>query len=94
VVVPGFVEAGIYAKLHSRTGRRAPLLLGTCAPEKVAKAVLKCVRHNIFEILVNRMPVRPVLMLSALCPSLGEWVASRIGTREFFAAAVTEEPPP
>jgi short-subunit dehydrogenase len=93
VVVPGFVEAGIYAKLQARTGRKAPLLLGTCSPRKVAQAVLKAVRRDRLEILVNRMPVRPVLMLSALSPSLGEWVTNRIGTREFFAAALSGDPP-
>ena len=41
VVVPGFVETGIYARLKQRSGLAAPKLLGTSSPEKVVAAVLR-----------------------------------------------------
>src|SRR5262249_29190126 len=37
VICPGFVEAGIYARLKARTGRSAPALLGVSRPEPVAR---------------------------------------------------------
>ena len=88
VVVPGFVEAGIYSRLKQMAGRPAPRLLGACPPERVAQAVLRAVRRDISEIIVNRYPVRPLLMLTALSPSLGAWLSSKFGTNQFFRAAV------
>ncbi|HEY9175249.1 MAG TPA: SDR family NAD(P)-dependent oxidoreductase [Verrucomicrobiae bacterium] len=88
VVVPGFVEAGIYSRLKQTAGRPAPRLLGACSPERVAQAVLRALRRDVSEIIVNRYPIRPVLMLTALSPSLGAWLSSKFGTNEFFRAAV------
>jgi short-subunit dehydrogenase len=88
VIVPGFVEAGIYSRLKQTAGRPAPRLLGACPPEWVAQAVQRAIRRDISEIIVNRFPVRPLLMLSALSPGLGAWLSSKFGTNDFFRAAV------
>jgi short-subunit dehydrogenase len=88
VVTPGFVKAGIYERLKQRAGRDAPLLLGACPPERVALAVLRAIRNDRPEIIVNKYPVRPILLLSVLSPSLGEWLAARMGTHAFFRSAV------
>lgn len=87
VIVPGFVEAGIYTRLKQTAGRAAPRLLGACPPEWVACAVLRAIQRNVPEIIVNRYPVRPLLMLSALSPGLGAWLSSKFGTNDFFRAA-------
>lgn len=84
VVTPGFVEAGIYADLKSRSGCSAPPLLGTSKPEAVAKAVLQVIEQDKLEKIVNPLPVRPLLALSALFPGFGEWVANRTGANDFF----------
>jgi len=86
VIVPGFVEAGIYAKLKEKSGCSAPPLLGTSPPEKVAAAVLRCIERDLPEIIVNPIPVRPLLALIAMFPSLGEWATRKTGGHEFFRA--------
>ena len=83
-VVPGFVEAGIYANLKARSGYSAPPWLGTSKPEAVARAVVKVIEHDRLEQIVNPVPVRPLLALSALFPNLGEWIADRTGANGFF----------
>lgn len=88
VVVPGFVEAGIYAELKERSGCCAPALLGTSRPEAVSRAVLHVIERDIPEIIVNPTPVRPLLALTVLFPRLGEWVANKIGSNDFFRQVI------
>ncbi|MCU0782650.1 MAG: SDR family oxidoreductase [Verrucomicrobia bacterium] len=84
VVTPGFVEAGIYANLKARSGCSAPRLLGASKPEAVAQAVVTVIECDLLEKIVNPLPVRPILALSALFPGLGEWIADRTGGNDFF----------
>lgn len=91
VVCPGFVEAGIYTRLKARTGRSAPPLLGACPPERVARAVLRAVRRDRPEIIINRYPVRPFLALAVLSPTLGGWLTRCMGVHAFFRRALTHE---
>jgi short-subunit dehydrogenase len=87
VVWPGFVEAGIYERIKARTHRSAPALLSGNSPERVARAVVRAVRQDVPELIVNRFPVRPALALSALSPALGAWVTDFLGVNEFFRNA-------
>ncbi len=84
VICPGFVEAGIYARLKSTTGCSAPLFLGTSPPEPVGKAVVRAIRKNLPEVIINKWPVKPLFMISALSPSLGAWMVRMIGAHAFF----------
>jgi len=89
VVCPGFVEAGIYARIKEEIGRPAPGLLGAavCSPECVARAVLRVIQHDVPEMFVSKVPVRPMLTLCALSPSLGAWITDKIlGADDFFRA--------
>ncbi len=88
VIVPGFVEAGIYARLKSSSGCSAPAVLAGCRPEVVAKALIKAIEADLPEVIVNRYPVRPLLALSALSPTLGNWFTSRMGVHEFFRKVI------
>jgi short-subunit dehydrogenase len=88
VVCPGFVEAGIYARLKAKTGVRAPGLLAACRPERVAGAVVRAVRRDLPELIVSRYPVRPLLALMALSPSLAAWLTARLGVHDFFQRVV------
>ena len=88
VVCPGFVEAGIYTRLWQKTGCSAPALLAACAPERVARAVLRAIRRDLPEILVNRYPMRVTLALMVLSPSFGGWLTSRLGVHDFFRRVV------
>lgn len=86
-VCPGFVEAGIYSRLKAQLGRPAPGLFGAsvCPPQRVARAVLRVIEHDLPEVFVNRYPVRPALALYVLSPSLGAWITDKIlGTHDFF----------
>jgi short-subunit dehydrogenase len=96
VVIPGFVEAGIYAKLKAKSGCSAPVLLGTSPPEAVARAIIRAIQNDLPEIIVNPVPVRPLLAIIALFPRLGEWIAGKLGTNRFFrevAEAGKRNPP-
>ena len=88
VIVPGFVEAGIYSKLKSSSGLSAPPLLGTSPPEAVARAVMRAIEKDIPEIIINPLPVRPLLAFTALFPAWGEKVTDKIGTNDFFRRVV------
>lgn len=87
VVTPGFIEAGIYTRLKETTGRAAPALLGACSPERVCRAVIRAIRQDRPELIVNRYPVQPILALSALSPRFGEWFNRVIGVTDFFRSA-------
>lgn len=91
VVVPGFVEAGIYARLKARSGQSAPALVTGCTPQQVARAVLRAIESDRPELIVNRYPVRPLLALSALSPTLGSWVIRRLGVHDFFRRVLEAE---
>jgi len=91
VIVPGFVEAGIYARLKARTGISAPALLGVSQPEAVVRAVLRATEKDAPELIVNPTPIRPILAFNALFPRLGEWLSGRIGADNFFRRAVEKD---
>lgn len=95
VVTPGFVDAGIYARMRRRTGRSAPFLLAACSPERVAAAVMRALTRDRAEIIVNRYPMRPLLALMALWSGLAERVPEWTGANGLFrAAARAEDAPP
>lgn len=87
-IVPGFVEAGIYAKLKERTGFSAPALLGTSQPDPVVRAVIRAIERDLPEVIVNSLPVRPLFAFTALFPSAGEWLVGKTGANEFFERVV------
>lgn len=88
VIVPGFVEAGIYAKLKAKAGCTAPALLGTSRPEKIPVAVVRAIENDLPEVIVNPLPVRPLLAFASLFPVWGEWVTEKLGTNSFFQRVV------
>jgi short-subunit dehydrogenase len=88
VVVPGFVEAGIYAKLKERSGCSAPAILGTSSPQKVVQAVLKVIEKDLPEMIVNPIPIRPLLSLASLSPRFGEWAINMTGGHDFFRRVI------
>ena len=83
-ICPGFVEAGIYARLKKRSGCSAPALLGTSPPEKVGKAVVRAIQRDIPQIIVNPYPVRPLLSLCEISPRVGAAITRAVGASTFF----------
>ena len=66
-VCPGFVtDVGMYA----RWGISAPKIAGSASPEKVAAVVLKCIRKDKAEVIVNTPPVRPLVVMHNMFPKL------------------------
>ena len=84
VICPGFVTAGIYQRIVDETGLCAPRLLGTSAPALVAHAVVRAVKEDIPEIIINPGPTRLLTTIAELSPPFAEWAMRRIGAVEWF----------
>jgi len=80
-ICPGFVtDAGMFA----RKDRDAPGSLGSCTPEEVADSVLKALHSDKPEILVNSMPVRPLMVLKSISPVAAARLGKKLGLVEFL----------
>ncbi len=80
-ICPGFVTgSGMFA----RKGRDAPGSLGSCTPGQVAEAVVKALHSNKPEILVNSMPVRPLMVLKSISPVAAARLGDKLGLLEFL----------
>ncbi len=84
VVCPGFVEDGMYAKTKQEFGVEAPRRLGVSKPEAVARGVIRAIKKDLPEVIVNPGPIRWLLAASAMSPSLGEWILERTGAHAVF----------
>jgi len=97
VVCPGFVtDAGMYDR-WDKNGIRAPWIAGTSKPEKVAAVTVRCIKRNTAEATVNTPPVRPLIVLANIAPSIVPGMLKRLGYAKVFervmaadASAVTE----
>ena len=98
VVCPGFVaEAGMYADMQRSSGVSASRLLGVSKPEKVAEAVVKAIRTDAAELIVNPSPMRPILAMAQLFPDTAPRVMRAFGVtalarRIVSAQAKTQHP--
>lgn len=86
VVCPAFVgEAGMWAN----TGEKAPRMLREVSPQKVADAVLKVI-NGTPEALVTPGPIRPLLALQELAPSITKPMLKRLGVLDVFKTRAAE----
>ncbi len=86
-ICPGFVEGtGMYASFSRETGVTAPTLAGTTRPAKVANAVIRAIRRDTPEIIVNPGPMRLVSAFAELSPGLFERASGMFGANEMFRA--------
>jgi short-subunit dehydrogenase len=70
VVCPGFVtDVGMYDRWEQQ-GVKAPRIAGSSKPEKVASVTVDCIRTNRAEVIVNTPPVRPLVVLANVIPSV------------------------
>jgi short-subunit dehydrogenase len=92
VVCPAFVsDTGMYDR-WVRDGVKAPWYVGWSRPTKVAKVVVSCIRRDRGEVLVNVPPVRPLVTLLTMAPSLEPPLMRILGyTRMFERAAEIEQ---
>lgn len=87
-VCPGFVsEEGMYERFLRESGVTAPKTLGTSSPQQVAEAVVKAIRKEPTELLVNPSPMRPLLVLNEVFPDVGARVLKLLGVNEFSRKA-------
>jgi NAD(P)-dependent dehydrogenase (short-subunit alcohol dehydrogenase family) len=86
VVVPGFVRgAGMYGRGEAKSGVGASWLMGTVTSEAVARAVLRAVRGDDPELMVQRGPTRLALAAAELFPGLvGKRLNRWVGSDRFF----------
>lgn len=90
VICPGFVaRAGMFAA-H---GEPAPWIAGETTPEEVADAVIRALRDDVGEIIVNPRPVWLMTLTNAISPAAMTWILRTCGVYEFFRrqAQVNEE---
>ncbi|MCS7090515.1 MAG: SDR family oxidoreductase [Verrucomicrobiota bacterium] len=93
VIVPGFVNTGIYCRLKELAGRPAPPLLAPVSPACVIRALFRAVERDLPEVIVTRYPVRPFLALIELVPAAATWLTSALGANAFFRAAAMHGAP-
>lgn len=81
VICPGYVaEAGMFAGEEEQ----APRLAGASSPGQVTEAVLRAIRRNLQEVLVNPGPTRLLLSLDALSRALGNSLYRRMGVVDLY----------
>lgn len=89
-LAPGFVTGeGMFAAKD----REAPGSLGSCTPEQTAAAVLKALDGGGPEIIINSMPVRPLMMLKSMSPSLMLWLSTKLGLIGFLGSIADDNGP-
>lgn len=87
VVCPGFVtETGMYTRWEDG-GAKAPKIAGRSSPEKVAEVVISCIRKNRAEVMINTPPVRPLVVMLNIAPSLTPRVMKLFGYTRTFERA-------
>jgi short-subunit dehydrogenase len=74
-ICPGFIsKVGMYGRFEGDVGE-VPALVRPMPPERVGEAVVKGIRDNRPEVIVNRAGARPLIFLASLMPGL----AGRLG---------------
>jgi short-subunit dehydrogenase len=89
VVCPGFVETGIYQRVVEETGLKISRLLGTSSADDVANAVIRAIKKNSPEIIINPGPTRMLTTLAELSPRLGEQLMRLLGVVKWFKDVAT-----
>lgn len=83
VICPGFVAAdGMYARNAARAGP-APGLLKPITPKKVVRAVIRAIRRDVAEQIVNPIPPRPLSVLRQIFPGSTPFLHRMLGTTRF-----------
>jgi short-subunit dehydrogenase len=88
VICPGFThDGGIYDRIREETGRETPAVMGSATSKAVARAVVKAIKRDLPEVIVNRPPMRPMFVLAEMFPSAAEWCIRKTTSRFFKRVA-------
>jgi short-subunit dehydrogenase len=80
VVCPGFIpNTGMFHEQMQASGTSLPARFGMASAESVARAVIKAIQRNQAEVVVNSLPVRPIVLLLTMFPSIAGRVARATG---------------
>jgi short-subunit dehydrogenase len=83
-VCPGFArDGGIYERIREALGSDTPRVIGGTTADAVARAVLRAIRKDQPEVIVNWPPHRLFFAVSALAPRLGEYLFRKFAARYF-----------
>jgi short-subunit dehydrogenase len=70
-ICPGFVSrVGMYGRIEPHLGDASENPMGTVPPEDVGTAVVRAIREDRGEIIVNARPVKPLILLNGVAPKL------------------------
>lgn len=87
-VTPGFIHsAGMFQVVMEETGVQPAPLVGASSPEAVARAVVRALREDLPEVVVNPRPIWPLVVLKTFFPRFTERIQSRLGGDVFREAA-------
>jgi short-subunit dehydrogenase len=93
VICPGFThDGGIYERMKRATGKGTPPLMGSTTADAVAGSVVRAIRDDRPELIVNTPPMRPVFALKEMFPALGGWIIRRASQR-FLQRIATKRGP-
>jgi len=81
VICPGFISA---AGMFAEYGKRAPRIAGESTPEQVAAAVIRAIRDDVGEIIVNPGPTWLMMVTNAVSPTALTWVLRNVGLYDFY----------
>lgn len=77
-VCPGFAsDGGIYEVIRQRIGKGTPWYVGSTTAEAVARAVVKAIKRDRPDVIVNIPALRPVFVLCQAFPRIGEWIVRK-----------------
>jgi short-subunit dehydrogenase len=77
-ILPGYIrDVGMVFDFSEKVGRPLPKSLGGCLSGEVAAAVVRAIRYDVPEIIVNHPPIRPFIAFLRLFPRLGEKLLCR-----------------
>lgn len=87
VICPGFVtQSGMFAEYD----KAPPWISSATTPEKVAEAVIRAIKKNIAETIVNPGPTWLIPLLDAIHPGVGNWLYKIGGVYEFYRKQAEE----
>jgi short-subunit dehydrogenase len=90
VVCPGFVAGdGMYQRMKEQ-GHKSNLLMGETTVERIARAVVRVIRHDRPQALHSGGPLRPILALGELSPGALERIVHVSGAKRLFGAVAKE----
>jgi len=84
-ICPGLVgRVGMFGRLepYIESGSKNPI--GVVPPERVGEAAVSAIRENLSEVVVNRRPVKPLILLHAVSPGTAARLARLRPLRGFM----------